>query len=196
MVALSDVSFAVARGSCHALCGENGAGKSTLGKILAGLYVPDDGQILLDGRPVRFARPGDARAAGIAIVHQEPTFCRNLSVAENLCLAASAPARPDRGPRRPACARPGHPDSVGARRSTWTGPSSTSRRGSSQLLQIAAAAGGGPRVILFDEPTSSLGEHEAAQPRSRSSARVRAPGRDVPARLASPARRSSISAMP
>ena len=88
VVALSEVSFAVARGSCHALCGENGAGKSTLGKILAGLYLPDEGGIRLDGAPVRFASPRDARAAGIAIVHQEPTFCRNLSVAENLCLAA------------------------------------------------------------------------------------------------------------
>ena len=55
--ALSDVSLSVAAGSCHALCGENGAGKSTLGKILAGVYTPDDGQLFIDGRAVRFDGP-------------------------------------------------------------------------------------------------------------------------------------------
>jgi len=162
VVALSEVSFAVARGSCHALCGENGAGKSTLGKILAGLYVPDEGRILLDGAPVRFASPRDARAAGIAIVHQEPTFCRNLSVAENLCLAAL----PRHGPivDRVALRARGQAilDSVGLVLDVGR-PVEHLTPGQRQLLQIAAAAGSGARVILFDEPTSSLGEHEAAQ---------------------------------
>ena len=86
--ALEDVSFDIARGSCHALCGENGAGKSTLGKLLAGIDVPDGGEILLDGRPVRFDSPRDALAAGVGMVHQELAFCENMSVAENLCLGA------------------------------------------------------------------------------------------------------------
>src|SRR5271170_2765714 len=90
--ALRDVSFAVARGSCHALCGENGAGKSTLGKILAGIYSPDEGELVVDGQSVRFANPGDAMAVGIGIVHQELAFCENLTVAENLCLG-QLPAR-------------------------------------------------------------------------------------------------------
>ena len=90
--ALSDVSLAVAAGSCPALCGENGAGKSTLGKILAGVYSPDDGQLFIDGREVRFDGPRDALAAGVGMVHQELAFCDNLSVAENLCLGA-LPAR-------------------------------------------------------------------------------------------------------
>src|ERR1041385_2658695 len=76
--ALRDVSFDVARGSCHALCGENGAGKSTLGKILAGIYAPDDGELIVDGKPARFGSPSDAMAAGIGIVHQELAFCENL----------------------------------------------------------------------------------------------------------------------
>src|SRR5499426_1653636 len=86
--ALSDVSLAIAAGSCHALGGENGAGKSTLGKILAGLYTPDEGKLLVHGDEVRFTGPRDALAAGVGIVHQELAFCDNLSVAENLCLGA------------------------------------------------------------------------------------------------------------
>jgi ribose transport system ATP-binding protein len=162
VVALSGVSFSVARGSCHALCGENGAGKSTLGKILAGIYVPDEGRILLDGQPVRFAGPRDAKAAGIAVVPQEPTFCRNLSVAENLCLSAL----PRRGPLldRPALRARAQAilDSVGLVLDVDRTVESLTP-GQRQLLQIAAAAGSGARIVLFDEPTSSLGEHEAAQ---------------------------------
>src|ERR1051326_6541216 len=88
VVALSDVTLEVAAGSCHALCGENGAGKSTLGKILAGIYRPNDGRILVQGRAVRFGSPRDALLAGVGMVHQELAFCDNLSVAENLCLSA------------------------------------------------------------------------------------------------------------
>src|SRR5436189_5646512 len=84
--ALIGVSFEVERGSCHALVGENGAGKSTLGKILAGVYTADEGEIQLDGRPFHPANPLVARQLGMAMVHQELAFCPNLTVAENLCL--------------------------------------------------------------------------------------------------------------
>src|ERR1700722_1692193 len=86
VLALDGVSFAVERGSCHALIGENGAGKSTLGKILAGVYTADEGEILLEGRPIHAVTPLVARELGIAMVHQELAFCPNLTVAENLCL--------------------------------------------------------------------------------------------------------------
>ncbi len=86
VLALEDVSFGVERGSCHGLMGENGAGKSTLGKILAGIHRADEGGILLEGRAIRPETPLEARALGIAIVHQELSFCPNLTVAENLCL--------------------------------------------------------------------------------------------------------------
>src|SRR3989442_2137546 len=86
VLAVDRVSFEVERGSCHALIGENGAGKSTLGKILAGIYTADEGEIHLDGRRVRPANPLIARQLGIAMVHQELAFCPNLTVAENLCL--------------------------------------------------------------------------------------------------------------
>src|SRR5258707_977867 len=86
--ALHDVSLEIAAGSCHALCGENGAGKSTLGKLVAGLYAPDSGKLVVSGREVHFAGARDGIAAGVAMVHQELAFCDNLSVAENLCLGA------------------------------------------------------------------------------------------------------------
>src|SRR5207244_7592377 len=69
VLALDGVSFEVERGSCHALIGENGAGKSTLGKILAGVYIADEGASHLEGQPVRALRPLAARKLGIAMVH-------------------------------------------------------------------------------------------------------------------------------
>lgn len=88
ITALSGVSFDIAPGSCHAICGENGAGKSTLGKLLAGIIAPDGGTIEVGGQRMRFASPRDAMSAGIAMVHQEIAFCNNLTVGENLCLSA------------------------------------------------------------------------------------------------------------
>ena len=158
--ALEDVSFDIAAGSCHALCGENGAGKSTLGKLLAGIDVPDGGEILLDGRPVRFDSPREALAAGVGMVHQELAFCENMSVAENLCLGAL----PRRGPfvDRPAVARRGRQllEAIDATIDVdrLVGELTVAEQ---QVVQIASAVGGGARVIIFDEPTSSLSEQEA-----------------------------------
>src|SRR5262249_36961831 len=86
ITALDSVSFEIAAGSCHAICGENGAGKSTLGRILAGIVAPDAGTIELSGVAHRFGSPRDALEAGVAMVHQEIAFCDNLTVGENLCL--------------------------------------------------------------------------------------------------------------
>ena len=162
MVALRDVSFSVAAGSCHAICGENGAGKSTLGRVLAGLHQPDAGQVELDGVPVRFSSPRDALAAGVAMVHQELAFCDNLTVGDNLCL-------------RHLPHRRGFVDSRALRHRALhllkaTGSSIDPGRSmqslsvaEQQLVQIAAAVGEGARVIIFDEPTSSLGDAEAVR---------------------------------
>ena len=162
VTALRDVSIDVAPGSCHAVCGENGAGKSTLGKILAGIQSPDAGGITLDGRPVRFASPRDALAAGVAMVHQELAFCGNLSVAENLCLGR-LPARYT-FVSRPAMRRRAREllDAIGADIDPAR-PVETLSVGEQQLVQIAAAVGSGARVLVFDEPTSSLSEGEAVR---------------------------------
>jgi ABC-type sugar transport system ATPase subunit len=160
VVALDDVSVEVRAGSCHALCGENGAGKSTLGKIVGGVYAPDSGELEIFGRAARFANPAEALAAGIGMVHQELAFCDNLSVAENLCLE-SLPrtglflSRPQMY-RRAAEMLAAIDADIEVRRTV-----ASLSIGQQQMLQIAAAVGRGARVIVFDEPTSSLSQHEA-----------------------------------
>src|SRR4029077_10846134 len=86
VVVVDHVSFDLKEGEIHALVGENGAGKSTLIRVLAGDHIPDFGEMVLDGRSVRFTHPGEAIAHGIGCVHQVPMFVPNLSVTENLLL--------------------------------------------------------------------------------------------------------------
>ena len=160
VVALRDVSFDVQAGSCHAVCGENGAGKSTLGKLLAGLQKPDGGRILLDGMPVEFDSPRDALKAGVAMVHQELAFCENMTVGENLCLGQL--------PRRWGFVQR---DVVRQRATELLGtvgatidpdrPMASLTVAEQQLVQIACAVGAAARVIVFDEPTSSLARDDA-----------------------------------
>jgi len=158
--ALDDVSLEIARGSGHALCGENGAGKSTLGKILAGIYAPDGGRLFVDGREVAFGGPRDALAAGVGMVHQELAFCANLSIAENLCLAALPSERGfvERG-------------ELSHRANTMLAeigveldvlrPLGELTTAQQQIVQIASAVGSGARIVVFDEPTSSLSQVDA-----------------------------------
>ncbi len=162
VTALDDVSFDVGAGACHAICGENGAGKSTLGKILSGLIAPDEGSLFLNGEAVRFSSPREALQAGVVMVHQELALCENMSVAENLCLGA-LPSRHTFVARRAMHERSRELlAAVGA----TTDPS---RRvadltvAEQQRVQIAAAVGSGARVIVFDEPTSSLAEADAVR---------------------------------
>ncbi len=157
--ALDDVSFTVQAGACHALLGENGAGKSTLGKILAGVTTADSGRIVLGGRPVAFRSPHEATRGGVAIVHQELLFCPNLSVAENLCLHDLPAGRLtiDRATMRQRAqamlAEIGLDLDV-------TRPVASLSIAQEQLVQIAAAVGIDAQVVVFDEPTSSLGAAE------------------------------------
>jgi ABC-type sugar transport system ATPase subunit len=160
VLALHDVSLAVQPGSCHALMGENGAGKSTLGKILAGLIAQDSGEIFLFGKPVKFRSPLEASRAGISIVHQELIAFDNLTVEENLLMEDM----PSKGPFV----------AFGDMRKTATewllnvharvdpsdrfGDLPTSLQ---QLVLIAGAVARGAKVVIFDEPTSSLSRRES-----------------------------------
>src|SRR5437667_6200060 len=160
VLALDRVSFAIDHGSCHALIGENGAGKSTLGKILAGVYTADEGEIQLDGRLIHPANPLVARKLGIAMVHQELAFCPNLTVAENLCLG-DLPRRVGwldrRRMRQQARAMLAEIEAD----LDVEQPINLLSTGQEQLVQIAAALGTRAQVIVMDEPTSSLSVKES-----------------------------------
>ncbi len=160
VVALRNVSFSIAAGSCHALCGENGAGKSTLGRMLAGIAPQDEGEIVLFGQRRRFSSPRQALDAGVAIVHQELAFCGNLSVMENLCLQ-NLPARNTFVSR--SAMRERADTLLGALevRIDVTRPMESLSIAEQQLVHIAAAVAGNARVVIFDEPTSSLGGVES-----------------------------------
>jgi ABC-type sugar transport system ATPase subunit len=162
VVALNGISFDVAAGSCHAVCGENGAGKSTLGKLLCGIDRADEGTIEIDGRAVRFGDPAEALAAGVAMVHQELASCANLSVAENLCLG-SLPSRWLLVDRAAMHTRARQLLVDIAPEIDVTKSMASLSIAEQQLVQIAAAVGSGAHVIVFDEPTSSLSEGEAAR---------------------------------
>lgn len=160
MVALNGVSLEVKAGSCHGIVGENGAGKSTLGKILTGIHQSDGGKIYVDGAAVHFASPRDALDAGIGMVHQELSFCENMTVAENLCLEGI----PHRGPfvdfkkmrDKSRVLLEAIDSKIDVEKKLGELPISQQ-----QMVQIAAAVGRGAKVIVFDEPTSSLSQHEA-----------------------------------
>lgn len=162
VTALDDVSLSIVRGECHCLMGENGAGKSTLGKVLAGIYRPDSGRVLIGGKEVKLSPPADALKAGVGMVHQELAFCPELPVAENLCMGVY-PRRfrlflDRRVMRRRAAELLAR---IGVTTMDVDRPMRELTTAQEQLVQIAAAVGTDARVIVFDEPTSSLSEVDA-----------------------------------
>ncbi|MBS0373010.1 MAG: sugar ABC transporter ATP-binding protein [Proteobacteria bacterium] len=162
VTALADVSFDLRAGEIHALCGENGAGKSTLIKLLAGLHPHGSyqGRIEIDGREVRFRSSRDAAAAGIAVVYQELAFVGELSVAENLCLGRE----PTRfGVFIDRAAALAQARAALARFGVAIDPATPMRAlgvGQQQLVEIVKALAREPRILILDEPTAALAEHE------------------------------------
>lgn len=158
--AIKNMQLRVLPGRVHTILGENGAGKSTLMKILAGVYQPTSGSIRLGGEPYAPADPQDAAKAGLTIVFQELSLCNNLTVAENI-LATREPARAgfinDKALVREAAklvAELKLPISVTDR----VGDLSIAQR---QLVEIAKGLSIKARVVILDEPTSSLSDSEA-----------------------------------
>ncbi len=162
VTALDDVSFDVERGECHGLMGENGAGKSTLGKILAGIYKPDDGAVIIDGQAAHFASPADALRAGVGMVHQELAFCPDLSVAENLVMG-QYPKRLGFLLNRSEMTRRAEARlaEIGVTGLDVWRDMRTLSTAQEQLVQVASAVATDARILVFDEPTSSLSEPEA-----------------------------------
>lgn len=158
--ALLDVDFEVAPGEVRALMGRNGAGKSTMVKILSGNEKPDAGKIELGGKPVSLATPDQALLSGIATVHQEITVIPGLTVAENVTLGRWATRGGMLQRRRNAAVASAALQTLGADL-PLDRPAGDLRLAEQQLMEIARAISHDPRVLILDEPTSSLTEQES-----------------------------------
>ncbi len=157
--ALAGVTISVRQGEVHALVGENGAGKSTLGKIISGVYSPDDGEVLIDGQPVAFRSPRDAMDRGIVTIAQELAVVPYLSVAENVFLGAEP--RRFGFVRRRAMRRQYQElsERVGFRlpANQMAGSLLTADQ---QKLEILRALSRDASTIIMDEPSAALSMHE------------------------------------
>ncbi len=161
VAALRDVSFDLRPGEIHALCGENGAGKSTLIKLLSGIHPHGsyEGELLIDGKPAAFRSIADAEAAGLAVIYQELALVDGMSVAENIFLGDE--------PRRFGLidwARIfGDAKALLDRFQVNIDPSAPCERlgiGQKQLVEIVKALAKNSRILILDEPTAALAEHE------------------------------------
>ena len=162
---LAQVDLTAHAGEVLALVGENGAGKSTLMKILSGVHQPDGGEILIDGRPMEFVRPVDALAAGIAMIYQELSLAPHLTVAENIFLGREplkiAPFGViDRGELNNRARQLLMDYGFDINPRTRLGRLSAAGR---QLVEITRAIVEAKRVIVMDEPTSSLTSQEVSE---------------------------------
>jgi ribose transport system ATP-binding protein len=159
--ALVNVDLTVNEGEVHALVGENGAGKSTLMKVLSGAYIPDTGSISIDGTPLAPRNPLDARRGGVAMIYQELSLALHLTVEENVVLGDEpvrygfVKADEMRARTVGALEELGHDDIAP---DALVGTLTIAQQ---QLVEIARAVASGARVIVFDEPTSSLTQSDA-----------------------------------
>jgi rhamnose transport system ATP-binding protein len=159
--ALDDVSLELYPGEIHALMGENGAGKSTLIKIMTGVYHPDEGEMLLDGKPIRVANSVDAQAYGIAAIYQEPMVYPDLNVAENIFVSHRSQGVMVNWRKMYEDA-----EKILAKldvRLDVRMPARGLTLAAQQTIEIAKAISLNVRVLIMDEPTASLSAHEAEQ---------------------------------
>ncbi len=161
--ALRDGNLEIAEGEVHLLMGENGAGKSTLMKIVAGMYQRDGGEMLWRGRPVSFARPAEASANGVAMVHQESLLAPHLSVAENIFLGRETSSKIGLVDRRALVARARRIIADHGFRLDPEARVAKLSPAARQLVEICRALAQGSSLLIFDEPTSSLSSAESAE---------------------------------
>lgn len=158
--AVINLDLQLRAGEVLALLGENGAGKSTCVKMLAGIYPPDTGTVVLDGEPITFATPLDAHAAGIAVVHQHPAIFPDLSVVENI-FAGQLVTGPGGVLRRDAMrVRAQEIIELLGLEVSLDHRAGALRTGEQQLIEIARALASNARVLIMDEPTAALSNHE------------------------------------
>jgi simple sugar transport system ATP-binding protein len=164
--ALADIDLTLTEGEVLGLMGDNGAGKSTLVRIIAGNFPPTTGEILLDGQPVHFHRPVDARRRGIEIVYQDLALCDNLTAAANVFLGRELKRRI--GPVRVLDynAMYGRAAALFRELKSETRPRDLVRRmsgGQRQAVAIARTRLSDPRIVLLDEPTAAISVRQVAE---------------------------------
>lgn len=158
--ALNGFSIDLKAGEVHALVGENGAGKSTLIKTLYGIHQPDGGEIVIDGVPTKINGPADALSKGIGVVFQELSVCPHLDIANNIFLGCIKNKRgiiDDRFAHEEAARL--MEEAVGLRIPSDT-PMKDLSIADQQMVEITKVTSKGCRIVVFDEPTSSLTENE------------------------------------
>jgi fructose transport system ATP-binding protein len=169
VVALDGADFELYPGEIAAIIGDNGAGKSTLIKTLSGALHPDEGEIRLDGSPVHFRSPRDARRVGIETVYQELAVAPALDIAANIFLGRErrrggplgALRMLDKGAMRRHAAE--HLAELQIRVGSIAQPVETLSGGQRQGVAVARAASWAQRVVIMDEPTAALGVKETRQ---------------------------------
>ena len=159
VIALRGVNLTLGKGEVLALIGENGAGKSTLMKILAGVQEPDEGEVLLDGKPAEIHSVRDALDRGVALIHQELNLADNLTVGANIFLGREPKKLGLIDSNRINKESKRWLDAIGLDCSPRT-PLNHLAIGQQQMVEIAKALSIGARVLIMDEPTSSLTQHE------------------------------------
>lgn len=159
--ALDDVSFDVRYGTVHSIVGENGAGKSTLMKIINGMYTPNSGEILVNGEKKAIHSPQAAKSLGISMIFQELVYVPNLSVAENLCLGnlpVTKTGLVDWKSMREEARKILNIEEIHA---TPTSMMHTLSISDAQMMEIVKATYHNAKIVIMDEPTSSLTQHES-----------------------------------
>ncbi|MCZ9167874.1 sugar ABC transporter ATP-binding protein [Escherichia albertii] len=161
VLALNDVQFTLRRGEVHALLGENGAGKSTLMKILSGVYQPDEGEIIFEGKPVSFSDPLSAQSVGITIIHQEFNLFPALTVEENIFIGREFCKknrwRLDEKQQRQATIEILQKLNLAIKPDTLVADLTVAQQ---QMVEIAKAISVNARILIMDEPTAALTETE------------------------------------
>lgn len=157
VVALHNVSFDIGKGEVHAIVGENGAGKSTLMNILSGVYKPDEGEVIFEGKAVHFEGPGDSQDTGIAMIHQELSLSPHMSAAENVFINRMPRKKTgliDKGKMCSECKR--YLEILGVHHINPAAMVHTLSVSEQQMLEIVKAISLNARMLIMDEPTSSL----------------------------------------
>ncbi len=161
VTALNDVSLVVGRGEIVGVVGDNAAGKSTLMKILSGAYQPDAGTLLVDGAPVAFSTPGDARELGIEMIYQDFALVPQLDVCANIFLGREIVRNFMgmhflHGTEMDHAAR-GMFETLGLRVPSMKSQVRDLSGGQQQAVAIARATAFDARLVIMDEPTANLG---------------------------------------